>query len=313
MKFTEVYSYGYVLSETKHGVAVFTPEGKVHVDGSLFLEGSGRLSFTAVRNLLKQGKSVVVKVGGRRFITFFMEDGHVYRLVLKQLETINTPSRRIHIAYKILEAATLNKAWLLRILGLKQESRKIIEMLPYFRDYDKTLDLMGLEAVVTREYYEALRAKIPEPYLFETRTRRPPRDHFSAILNLMNMWLYDICLEEIVKHGLDPRVGFLHTPFRDRVSLALDLAEEFKQPVVDIVAVALLASRGLSIQRDFRYSGDAIYLSKSGMKKVWRAFNQRLELRKNGLKLRALIGRQVKNLVDFIEGRCMEYEPFIIE
>ena len=52
--------------------------------------------------------------------------------------------------------------------------------------------------------------------------------------------------------GLDPRVGYYHTERPGRPSLALDLMEEFRHPVVDLMVARMVLKGELSLTRGYR-------------------------------------------------------------
>ena len=105
--------------------------------------------------------------------------------------------------------------------------------------------LMGLEGEGASAYFGALRSLLPSWAGFDGRNRRPPRDPFNACLSYGYAVLEGAILTGIGAAGLEPFAGFLHADRSGKPSLVLDLIEEFRQPVVDRVALRLFRRRQL--------------------------------------------------------------------
>lgn len=112
-------------------------------------------------------------------------------------------------------------------------------------------------------------------FAFAGRNRRPPRDAVNATLSFLYVLLGLDCRAAAEVHGLDPQMGFLHRDRPGRMSLALDLMEEFRAPVADRVCLSLVNRRQLSAS-DFRTEPTgAVLLSESGRDAVLKAFQER--------------------------------------
>ncbi len=105
--------------------------------------------------------------------------------------------------------------------------------------------LMGLEGEGAAAYFGALRSLLPAWAGFDGRNRRPPRDPFNACLSYGYAVLEGAILTGIGAAGLEPFAGFLHSDRSGKPSLVLDLIEEFRQPVVDRVALRLFRRKQL--------------------------------------------------------------------
>src|SRR5581483_9243591 len=82
-------------------------------------------------------------------------------------------------------------------------------------------------------------------------SRRPPGDPVNALLSFGYALLLRDCASALAGVGLDPAIGFLHEDRPGRLGLALDLMEEFRCPVVDRLALALL-NRGQLTMHNFQ-------------------------------------------------------------
>jgi len=99
--------------------------------------------------------------------------------------------------------------------------------------------LLGIEGSGAAAYYKIF-ATMLKKWSFNGRVRRPPRDPVNALLSFG----YVLVANEIASHldgsGFDPFLGFYHTVDYGRNSLALDLLEEFRHPLVDRFTLHLL-------------------------------------------------------------------------
>lgn len=99
--------------------------------------------------------------------------------------------------------------------------------------------LLGVEGAAAKRYFSALAEMVPAELEFRGRNKRPPRDPVNALLSLG----YTLLTTEIASLadgvGLDPHVGFLHRADYGRPSLATDIAEEFRAPVIDRLTLSL--------------------------------------------------------------------------
>ncbi|WP_159790759.1 CRISPR-associated endonuclease Cas1 [Sodalinema gerasimenkoae] len=115
--------------------------------------------------------------------------------------------------------------------------------------------LMGIEGICAKRYFQAMMTQVPASWGFRGRNRRPPRDPVNALLS----WGYGVLLARVfsasVQAGLDPYLGFFHATEPYRPNLVLDVMEEFRPLVVDWVVWGLVRSPLLEA-RDFEPSPD---------------------------------------------------------
>ena len=311
----EIYGLGYVLKKRKNLLELYSETGRrrLYANSRFVLAGIGRLESEALHFIAKYNGMLSLR---RAFdIVRFDYPGSIQAEILKaQLKAYDDASLKLYLAQKFVYAASLNKLYLLSVLkesnfDVEREESKIREYLDF--QVSSVGELRGLEALITREYFAAFRKVIDPIYGFEARTRRPPRDCFNAALSFALALLYKYVKSALESKGFDVRIGYLHEPFRKRPSLALDLAEEFKQPIVDSFMITLFTTNALSVKRDFRREGEAVYLGVRGRKKVLKAFRKRLELKIRGKSLLEWIHLQADKLAGFLLGDEKEYEPFI--
>jgi len=141
-----------------------------------------------------------------------------------------------------------------------------------------TVDVVrGLEGVAAKDYFAVLPLLVKreeKTFAFEGRNRRPPRDPFNALLSFGYALLMQDCAGALAGVGLDPAVGFLHEDRPGRLSLALDLMEELRIPVVDRLVLSLI-NRGQIGPGDFRQeSAGGVLLSDTGRKTFLVAYQE---------------------------------------
>jgi CRISP-associated protein Cas1 len=103
--------------------------------------------------------------------------------------------------------------------------------------------LRGVEGAAAKEYFEVfndLVKRSEEVFAFRSRSRHPPRDRINALLSFGYALLMHDCTAALAGVGLDPAIGFLHEDRPGRLSLALDLMEELRAPIVDRMVVSLV-------------------------------------------------------------------------
>jgi CRISPR-associated protein Cas1 len=93
--------------------------------------------------------------------------------------------------------------------------------------------LLGYEGAAARTYFQALATVFRGPITFPGRKQRPSPDPANALLSLGYTLLGSLLTGRLEARGLDPALGFFHEIHPGRPSLALDLLEELRHPIVD--------------------------------------------------------------------------------
>lgn len=194
--------------------------------------------------------------------------------------------------------------------------RQIIDELKNKTDVDQ---IRGFEGEAASHYFGVFGSLITvrNGFVFNGRNRRPPRDPVNALLS----FLYSIMAKEVSGAlqgvGLDPQVGFLHQERPGRDSLALDLLEEFRAPVVDRLVLTLINRQQIKPTDFLTDMLGGITLKDDSRKLVlqsWQAKKQE-EIIHPFLKEKVAIGLlphvQAMLLARHLRGDLAQYPPFI--
>jgi CRISP-associated protein Cas1 len=169
-----------------------------------------------------------------------------------------------------------------------------------------TLDsARGCEGDAARNYFAAFNAMLRQQrdvFRMTERSRRPPLDPLNALLS----FLYSILTHEMAGAleavGLEPAVGFLHADRPGRLSLALDLVEEFRPLLADRLTVALINLRQVRGDGFHTQPGGAVVMDDKTRRAVLTALTQR----KREEVLHPLLGEQVSiGLLPHIQARLL--------
>lgn len=174
--------------------------------------------------------------------------------------------------------------------------------------------IMGSEGIATAVYFKAYGHMFRKELRFEVRTKRPPKDPVNALLSLGYSLLTNEILSLVIASGMDPYLGFLHGTVYGRPSLALDLIEEFRHPLIDRFTLNLLNNELFGIE-DFRpVEKEGVYLTPEAMKTYFRLYERRMtepvsvpdEEEKSPA--RELLKRQVRRMAKAVSNG-MIYQP----
>ena len=98
-----------------------------------------------------------------------------------------------------------------------------------FKNIDESrATIMGIEGTAGRAYFSCISKIMPEAYRFKTRSKRPAKDPFNAVLNYCYGVLYSRVEKACIIAGLDPFIGFMHTDNYNKKSMVFDLIEPFR-------------------------------------------------------------------------------------
>lgn len=247
-----------------------------------------------------------------------MVSGH---LILKQAEHYLDGGKRLRIARGFVSGAARNIRQVLRYYnnrghGLSDALQGIEKLVMDIDTYDEVSQLMAIEGNIREKYYQAFDKILENPdFVFESRTRRPPRNNINTLISFGNSLMYTLALSEIYKTHLDPRIGFLHSANFRRFSLNLDVAEIFKPIIVDRVIFTLVGKKMIT-GGDFDTTTEGLLMKEKAKKKFIEEFDTKIKATINHKSIgrpvsyRRLIRLELYKLEKHLLGE-QQYEPFV--
>ncbi len=135
---------------------------------------------------------------------------------------------------------------------------------------DPKMELMNLDAITSRYYWEALSEAMKEDMPFEKRSRQPAADAFNALINYMYGMLYSVVEGAVISAGLDPQLGLLHVDEYNEPTFVFDCIEPFR-PWTDWLVLELILGKKLNTTC-FEAEEKGVWISREGKKVIIPAF-----------------------------------------
>lgn len=211
----------------------------------------------------------------------------------------------------IVTAKIKNSTHLLIKKGRKSETakqcdklRRLLRQVPKARDLDR---LRGIEGSASVAYFEAFRGFFKKDMGFHCRIKHPPTDPVNIVLSLGYTLLYNLFHGMIDTVGMDPFLGFLHQPRYGHASLASDLMEALRAPVIDTLVLRVF-NLGILQEKDFTRKDGKVIFEKEGVKRYLEAYDDRVRTRRR-------VEREGK-VLDFkqtVEGECRHLARVLLE
>lgn len=107
-------------------------------------------------------------------------------------------------------------------------------------------------------------------FSFGGRKKHPAPDPVNALLSFGYTLVFNEIASLLDGIGFDPYIGFYHKPDYGRASLAADLMEEFRSPIVDRLTLKLINNRVFIPDDFFLHSKSGLlYLKREAMKRYF--------------------------------------------
>lgn len=184
-------------------------------------------------------------------------------------------------------------------------------------DLDKLRGIEGDSAETYFFVFDELITSQKEDFKFEGRNRRPPLDNVNAMLSFVYTLLYHDMISACEVVGLDPAVGFMHRDRPGRLSLALDLMEEFRAFFADRLVLSLINRCEVNASQFEKTASGAVIMNESARKTVINAYQKKKEAILNHpyvekkMYLAILMQTQARLLARYIRGDIDGYPVYI--
>jgi CRISPR-associated protein Cas1 len=251
------------------------PGAYLHIDGERLLVGKGQeelasipvekvdqvvadtegaVSFGALRLLLRHDATLLLTPGASGEPTGLLVsmNGRQVQLRAAQFARLTDGAFRIAVAQRIVQAKIANSRVLLRRYRRFRPEGDRNEDAALQRLYAQcpqatTLDAVrGFEGAAARVHFDAFSTLLGEQWTFDSRNRQPPKDPVNALLSYGYTILFHTVHTFILRRGLDPFVGALHSPRDGHAALASDLMEPYRSLIVDATVLRFLTQGGVS-------------------------------------------------------------------
>ena len=177
--------------------------------------------------------------------------------------------------------------------------------------------LHGMEGAGAAAFFRGYGLLLKHDLGFNGRKRRPPTDPANALLSFGYTLLMNHVLSAVQIVGFDPYIGYLHSKGYGKPSLALDLMEEMRTPVVDSVVLTVINKQIIGLHH-FEEQFGVYKLTTSGRKRFLQQFEQRLNTEIQhpvfgySATYRRSLELQARLLGKYLTGEIPTYRPFQI-
>lgn len=202
--------------------------------------------------------------------------------------------------------------------ALEQAAARLAISLRRARHARTVEEAMGIEGDAAATYFAVFNELLRGTgFAFGGRVRRPPTDPVNALLSFVYSLITQECASALQGVGLDPFVGFLHKDRPGRVSLALDLLEEFRASWADRFVLTLINRRQIQLDDFITEASGAVRLKDDARKSLLVAYQERkqVEILHPYLEEQIPIGLlphcQAMLLARHIRGDTQYYPPYL--
>ncbi len=267
-----------------------------------------------------------------KFIGRFVGETNGNVLLRKEQYRISDDSlRSLEIAKRFIQGKLFNSRWVIertiRDYPLRVDTEKLKTasdgIYTLMKDIDGVCDsaeLRGIEGSAASMYFGVFDEMIlnnKTDFRFAARIKRPPTDNVNALLSYMYSLLAHEAAWALSAVGLDPYVGFLHRDRPGRLSLGLDLMEEFRSVLADRFVLTLI-NKGLINGGDFtRKENGAVVMSDDARRNIVSLWHKRKQetmthpFTKEKMQWGMAILVQARLLSRYIRGDMDSYPPLL--
>ena len=289
-----------------------------HVE-TVGLIGRAHITARAVRLCLDHGITVFwMKRNGRLLGRLVPELSRTADLRRRQFRLFENADSALALGRLFVDAKISNAAGLVAAVRSNRPGNrqfgKVITELELLRNQVSSADgrdrLLGIEGDAARRYFKVLGLAFSGPIRFSGRQRRPPPDPANALLSFGYELLSNLIASLLEARGFDPYLGMLHTVRSGRPSLALDVMEKFRHPVVDRFVLRACNRRQFTYD-DFRQDElKGVRLTRNGLRRFLQQWEAYLDAPMAGIEGSQSIERVIQRQVDALAVHLREKETY---
>lgn len=266
------------IVEKDEKVLLEVPDFKIN---RILIFGNVNLTPQAISHILDTGIDVsFFTIYGRlRGKLCSVKSKNVY-LKIAQFKRYYDEEFKVNFAKTIVEGKIKNSIALLDRyqrnhpeVDFQEYLKKLYHSIILLKNKTQLSAIRGIEGYSSALYFEVFSKMIRGKLKFSKRDRRPPKDPVNSLLSLG----YSLITAEIFSltsgFGLDPHIGFFHEIDYGRPSLALDLVEQFRLPVVDRFTLTLV-NKEIITEDDFEEKEGGVYLKEDSRKEYFTQYEK---------------------------------------
>lgn len=286
-----------------------------NLDG-LTIIGNVQISTQSMVYMMKNGVDISIFSFSGEFIGQALADSskNIF-LRFSQYDLYQDMEKRLDLAKIIVKNKIKNQMFLVKNYRYKDNYSPKEELIKMQRLKEKTdvcetsNEILGMEGMCSNYYFSCFAHMVQCRIPFKGRNRRPPKDPVNVILSLAYTFLTREVCGALEAESFEVYLGFLHGIRYGRKSLALDMVEEFRQPVVDRFVIHCFNRRIIN-EYDFEIEEGRILLNEDGFRKFCTEYEKWMcKASINGKSFRQIIRKQMVELKKAIQyGNA--YLPF---
>jgi CRISPR-associated protein Cas1 len=270
-----------VMMRDKTEVAAIPLDDIAHVA----VHGPVTLTGAALAGLLDAGIDVTLysSAGFYRGSITSAQSRNVY-LLLAQVDAWRRDERRLAFARSLLAGKIAGQRALLQRQARDRASTRCRTAAEHLRRLEQAAleetdvdAVRGVEGAAAARYFDAFGDMLSAGWRWEGRRHRPAPDPVNAALSYGYALATGEVVRALVQHGFDTRVGLVHGLRYGRESLALDVVEEFRAPMVDRFVLRTLNRREVSPDDFEPYDDGSVRFTVAGRRRFLEAWAGLLE------------------------------------
>jgi CRISPR-associated protein Cas1 len=214
----------------------------------ILIFGNNQISTELMRHLASKGIEVAfLSTRGKFYFRLVPEMTMNIYLRMAQHQGYHNMGFRVSWSKTIVEAKLKNQRGLLLRFqrnqprtDIKEEMEIIKDLLSTVKEKETLDELLGVEGYGSKTFFRAYGKMLQGGFTFTKRQYHPPPDPVNALLGFGYMILFNEIKSLLEAFGFELCLGFLHSIKYGRASLATDLIEEFRSPIIDRLVAYLI-------------------------------------------------------------------------